>query len=54
MKLKSFLSLPLLLLVFMTAAAQTPNTATIVVSVVDQTGAVVKDARFDPGVTMKI
>ncbi len=47
MKLKSFLSLPLFLFVFiaMTAAAQTPNTATIVVSVVDQTGAVVKDAK---------
>src|SRR5262245_47719411 len=46
MKLKS-LSLPLLLLVFMTirVAAQTPNTATIVVVVADQTGAVIKDAQ---------
>src|SRR5689334_4303464 len=41
------LSLPLLLIVFITMpiAAQTPNTATIVVMVVDQTGAVVTDAK---------
>jgi hypothetical protein len=41
------LSLPLLLIVFiaMPIAAQTPNTATIVVMVVDQTGAVVPDAK---------
>ncbi len=45
MKVKEFLSLPLLLLVFITAAAQSPNTATMIVSVVDQTGAVIKDAQ---------
>src|SRR6185503_14746158 len=47
MSLKTLLSLPLFILVFMTvpAAAQSPHTATITVLVVDQTGAVVKDAK---------
>jgi hypothetical protein len=47
MSLKTLLSLPLLLIVFiaMPIAAQTPNTATIVVMVVDQKGAVVTDAK---------
>src|SRR5215470_20253851 len=46
MKLKYVLSLPLLLSAFMTfAAAQSPNTATMIVVVTDQTGAVVTDAR---------
>ena len=46
MKFKSLLSLPLLLSAFITfAAAQSPNTATMIVVVNDQTGAVVKDAK---------
>lgn len=47
MSFKTLLSLPLLLIVFITMpiAAQTPNTATMIVTVVDQTGAVVTDAQ---------
>ena len=47
MSFKTLLSLPLLLIVFITMpiAAQTPNTATMIVTVVDQTGAVVSDAK---------
>lgn len=47
MSFKPLLSLPLLLIVFITmpVAAQTPNTATMIVMVVDQTGAVVTDAK---------
>jgi hypothetical protein len=47
MSLKTLVSLPLFVFVFMTvpAAAQSPHTATITVLVVDQTGAVVKDAK---------
>src|SRR5215217_8010181 len=46
MKFKSLLSLPLLLSAFITfAVAQSPNTATMIVLVTDQTGAVVTDAR---------
>src|SRR5215207_1456761 len=45
MKFKSLLSLPLLVFITIPTLAQTPNTATIVVSVVDQNGAAVKDAK---------
>lgn len=50
MTLKSLLFLPLLLIALISftstpAFAQSPNTATVIVNVVDQTGAVVKDAR---------
>jgi len=46
MKIKGLLSCLLLLSAFMTfAAAQSPNTATMLVVVTDQTGAVVTDAR---------
>ncbi len=47
MSLKTLVSLPLFLFVFMTmpAFAQSPNTATIIVMVADQNGAVVKDAK---------
>jgi hypothetical protein len=46
MKLKSLLSFPLLLSALITfAAAQSPNTATMIVVVNDQTGAVINDAR---------
>jgi hypothetical protein len=45
MKLKHLLSLPLILSAFITAVAQSPNTATMIVVVNDQTGAVIKDAR---------
>jgi Carboxypeptidase regulatory-like domain/TonB dependent receptor len=51
MTLKYLLSLPILLiavlaLVAVPAAAQSPNTATMIVVVVDQTGAVVNDAKI--------
>src|SRR5215213_10853259 len=42
---KYLLSLPLILLAIITSAAQSPNTATMIVVVNDQTGAVIKDAR---------
>jgi hypothetical protein len=46
MRFKSLFSLPLLLSAFIPfAAAQSPNTATMIVVVADQTGAVVKDAK---------
>ena len=45
MKFKYLLSLPLILSAFITALAQSPNTATMIVVVNDQTGAVIKDAR---------
>ncbi|HKR12463.1 MAG TPA: TonB-dependent receptor [Pyrinomonadaceae bacterium] len=47
MKIRSLLSLPLFLFVFigMPARAQSPNTATMIVIVADQNGAAVKDAR---------
>ncbi len=51
MKTKNLFCLPLLLLAFFSyllapiAAAQSPNTATMLVTVVDQSGAVVKDAK---------
>ena len=46
MNLKSLLSLPLFLLfIALRVVAQSPNTATMIVTVVDQTGAVVKDAK---------
>src|SRR5215217_3179129 len=46
MKFKQLLSLPLLLSALITlAAAQSPNTATMIVVVADQTGAVVTDAK---------
>ncbi|HET6854420.1 MAG TPA: TonB-dependent receptor [Pyrinomonadaceae bacterium] len=46
MRFKSLLSLPLLLSASITfAVAQSPNTASMIVVVADQTGAVVKDAR---------
>ena len=50
MKFKSLTSLPLLLIALLVfaaapALAQTPNTATMIVVVVDQTGAIVKDAK---------
>ena len=46
MKFKSLLSLPLLLSALITfAVAQSPNTASMIVVVADQTGAVVKDAK---------
>jgi hypothetical protein len=46
MKFKSLLSLPLLLSAFIIlAAAQSPNTASMIIVVTDQTGAVVKDAK---------
>ena len=46
MKFKSLFSLPLLLSGFITfAAAQSPNTATMIVVVNDQSGAVITDAR---------
>lgn len=43
--MKLLLTLPLLLSAFITAVAQSPNTATMIVIVNDQNGAVVKDAR---------
>ena len=46
MKFKQLLSLPLFLCALITlAAAQSPNTATMIVVVNDQTGAIIKDAR---------
>ena len=46
MKFKYIFSLPLLLCAFVTfAAAQSPNTATMIVVVNDQTGAVINDAK---------
>jgi hypothetical protein len=45
MKVKLLLTLPLLFCALVTAAAQSPNTATMIVVVNDQTGAVIKDAR---------
>lgn len=45
MKLKHLFSLPLLLSALITGAAQSPNTATMMVVVNDQTGAVITDAR---------
>src|SRR4051812_36937002 len=49
MKTKNRLSLPVLLIALFTLigplAAQSPNTATIIVAVVDQAGGVVKDAK---------
>jgi hypothetical protein len=44
MKLKHLFSLPLLLSALITVAAQSPNTATMIVVVNDQTGAVITDA----------
>src|ERR1044071_5843361 len=44
MKNKLLLTLPLILSAFITALAQSPNTATMIVIVNDQNGAVVKDA----------
>jgi len=43
--MKTFVSSALLLILALPLAAQTPNTATIVVAVVDQTGSVVPDAK---------
>jgi carboxypeptidase family protein len=45
MKTKLSLALPLILSALITAVAQSPNTATMIVIVNDQNGAVVKDAR---------
>src|SRR5215212_177233 len=45
MKSKLLLTLPLILSALITAAAQSPNTATMIVVVNDQTGAVIRDAR---------
>jgi hypothetical protein len=49
MKFKNLTSLPVILICLLTLAAtaiaQSPNTATLIVTVADQTGAVVKDAR---------
>jgi len=45
MKIKLLLALPLILSALMTSVAQSPNTATMIVVVNDQTGAVIKDAR---------
>src|SRR5689334_3091311 len=45
MKFKSLLTLPLLLSALITGVAQSPNTATMMVVVNDQTGAVITDAR---------
>jgi hypothetical protein len=45
MKFKRLLCLLILLTVFIAAAAQSPNTATMIIVVADQTGAVVKDAK---------
>jgi hypothetical protein len=45
MKLKHLLSLPLILSAFIISIAQSPNTATMIVVVNDQNGAVVTDAR---------
>ena len=45
MKLKLLLTLPLLLSALITGAAQSPNTATMMVVVNDQTGAVITNAR---------
>src|SRR5215216_6050547 len=46
MKIKHLLSLPLILSAFITfTAAQSPNTATMIIVVNDQTGALIKDAR---------
>src|SRR5678816_2714482 len=44
MKIKLLLTLPLILSAFITALAQSPNTATMIVIVNDQNGAIVKDA----------
>jgi hypothetical protein len=45
MKIKLLLALPLILSAFISSLAQSPNTATMIVVVNDQTGAVIKDAR---------
>ena len=45
MKLKHLFALPLILSALITAAAQSPNNATMIVVVNDQTGAVIKDAQ---------
>src|ERR1051326_4431970 len=45
MKIRFFLALPLLLSALVTGAAQSPNTASMIVLVADQAGAVVKDAK---------
>ncbi|HET6978427.1 MAG TPA: TonB-dependent receptor [Pyrinomonadaceae bacterium] len=45
MKLKLLFTLPVILSLFIIAVGQSPNTATMIVVVNDQTGAVVKDAR---------
>ena len=45
MKVKLLLTLPILLSALITCAAQSPNTATMMVVVNDQTGAVITDAR---------
>jgi carboxypeptidase family protein len=44
MKIKLLLTLPLILSAFITCLAQSPNTATMIVIVNDQNGAVIKDA----------
>lgn len=44
MKIKLLLTLPLILCAFIAAVAQSPNTASLIVIVNDQNGAVVKDA----------
>ena len=45
MKLKYIFPLLLILSAFINVAAQSPNTATMIVLVKDQTGAVIKDAK---------
>src|ERR1700741_3182381 len=45
MKLKHLFTFPLILCAFITAVAQSPNTATMIVVVNDQTGAVIRDAK---------
>ncbi|HEY0765175.1 MAG TPA: TonB-dependent receptor [Pyrinomonadaceae bacterium] len=45
MKLKHLFALPLILSALINAVAQSPNNATMIVVVNDQTGAVIKDAR---------
>lgn len=45
MKLKYLFSLLVILSAFITAVAQSPNNATVIVLVKDQTGAVIRDAR---------
>src|ERR1044072_3190193 len=44
MKIKSLLTLPLILSAIITALAQSPNTATMIVIVNDQNGAIIKSA----------